>query len=101
MGSPEQNSTDGVDLKLASKKSDNKNVVEMHGCIVCARTFNILARYTPTGSFTDCVVTSPGGHCLPDEQQPLVSCDTHTADEIEAAYKRWKSRNEEESDNEI
>ena len=56
--------------------SENKTVVEMHGCIVCARIFNILAVYTPDGKLVDCTVTSPGGHCVPDERQPLVACDT-------------------------
>jgi hypothetical protein len=64
----------------------------MHGCIVCARTFNILAVYTPNGRLVDCTVTSFGGHCVPDERRPLVACDTHTAGEIEAAYQRWQSR---------
>ena len=81
-------------------KSKNKNVVEMHGCIVCARTFNILAVFTPDGRLVDCAVTSPGSHCVPGERQLLVACDTHTAGEIEAAYKRWHSRNGEELDNE-
>jgi len=80
--------------------SENKNVVEMHGCIVCARTFNILAVYTPDSRLVDCSVTSPGGHCLPDKGQPLVACDTHTAEEIESAYKRWQSRNDKELDDE-
>jgi len=80
--------------------SDNKNAVEMHGCIVCARIYNILAIYTPDGGLVDCAVTSPGGHCVPDEQQPLVACDTHTVEEIEAAYKRWQSRKGTTSDNE-
>ena len=80
-------------------KPENKNVVEMHGCIVCARTFNILAVYTPDGRLVDCAVTSPGGHCLSGERQPLVACDTHTAEEIEAAYKRWQSRNDKQLDN--
>ena len=81
-------------------ESENKKAVEMHGCIVCARTFNILAVYAPDGRLVDCVVTSPGGHCVPGERQPLVACDTHTAGEIEAGYKRWQSRNGEELDNE-
>jgi hypothetical protein len=80
-------------------KSENKNVVETHGCVVCARVFNIFAVYTPAGRLVDCAVTSPGGHCLPDEQRPLVACDTHTAEEIETAYKRWQSRNDNELDN--
>ena len=80
--------------------SENKNVVEMHGCIVCARIFNTLAVYTQDDRLVDCSVTSPGGHCVPDEQQPLVACDTHTAEEIEAANKRWQSRNDKELDDE-
>jgi hypothetical protein len=76
--------------------SENKTVVEVHGCIVCARIFNILAIYTPDGRLLDCTVTSP----VPDETQPLVACDTHTAGEIETAYKRWKARNIEKLDNE-
>jgi hypothetical protein len=80
--------------------SENKNSVEMHGCIVCARTFNVLAVYNPDGRLVDCAVTSPGGHCVLDERQPLVACDTHTAEEIETAHKRWQSRDGKELDNE-
>jgi hypothetical protein len=80
--------------------SENDNVVEMHGCIVCARIFNILAVYTPHGRLVGCTVTSPGGQRVLDERQPLVACDTHTTAEIEAAHKRWQSRNAKELDNE-
>ncbi len=80
--------------------SENNNVVEMHGCIVCARIFNILAVYTTDGRLVDCTVTSPGGHCLPDERRPLVACDTHTPGEIETAYKKWKSRTVDELNDE-
>lgn len=80
--------------------SENKPIVEVHGCIVCGRIFNILAVYTPDGRLLDCTVTSPGGHCIPDELRPLVACDTHTAGEIETAYKKWKARKVEVLDNE-
>jgi hypothetical protein len=80
--------------------SENKNVVEMHGCIVCAKIFNILAVYTQDGRLVDCGVTSPGGHCVPDERRPLVACDTHTTEEIEIAYKKWQSMNAKELDDE-
>jgi hypothetical protein len=80
--------------------SENKTVVEMHGCLVCARIFNVLAIYTSDGRLVDCTVTSSGGHIVPDETRPLVACDTHTAGEIETAYQRWKSRKGEELDNE-
>jgi len=56
--------------------------------------------YTPDGKLVDCTVTSPGGHCVPDERRPLFACDTHTSEEIETAYQRWKSRHGEEFDNE-
>jgi len=77
---------------LEAPMSENKNVVEMHGCIVCAKTFSVLAVYTPDGRLLDCAVTSPGGYHVPDERQPLVACDTHTAEKIENAYTRWQSR---------
>ena len=80
--------------------SGNKNTVEVHGCIVCARMFNVLVVYDPDGRLVDCTVTSPGGHCVPDEGWPLVACDTHTAGEIETAYKRWQSRTGKELDHE-
>ena len=76
-------------------KSSNDNVVEMHGCIVCARTLNVLAVYSPSGRLVDCVVTSAGGRCLPGEGQALVACDTHSAAEIDAALMRWRTRNDE------
>ena len=79
-------------------KPENKNVVEMHGCIVCARIFNVLAVYTPDDRLVDCAVTSFGGHRVPDEQHLLVACDTHTAEEIEAAHQRWQARNDPELD---
>jgi len=83
-------------VNLGGWMSKNKTVVEMHGCIVCGRIYNVFAIYTPDGRLVDCTVTSPGGHCVPDELRPLVACDTHTTAEIETAYKRWKSRKDEE-----
>ena len=80
--------------------SENKNAVEIHGCIVCAKLFNVLAVYTPNGQLVDCTVTSPGGHIVPDERRPLVACDTHAAGEIESAYKKWQSKNAKESEDE-
>ena len=37
---------------------------------------------------------------LPGEPRPLVACDTHTSGEIEAAYKRWQSRNSQDDEEE-
>ena len=68
---------------LEAPTSENKKVVEIHGCIVCARTLNVLAVYTPVVRLVDCAVTSFGGQRVPDKRQLLVTCDTHTAGEIE------------------
>ena len=81
--------------------SKNKNIVKTHGCIVCARLFNILAVYAPDGRLVDFSVTSPGGQIVSDKQQLLVACDSHPAEKIDAAYKRWQSRNIKESDDEL
>jgi hypothetical protein len=48
--------------------SENKNAIEMHGCIVCARIFNIIDVYTPDRRLVVCAVTSPGGYRVPDER---------------------------------
>ena len=81
-------------------KSENHEIVEVHGCIVCARLFNILVVYTPDDRIVDCIVTSPDGHRVPDEHRPLGACNTHTEEEITAAYIKWQSRHGKESDNE-
>jgi hypothetical protein len=80
--------------------SENRNAVELHGCIVCARLFNILVVYSPDNSLVGCTVTSPDGHIVPDRHQPLVARNTHTAKEVETAYKRWQSVKVKESDDE-
>jgi hypothetical protein len=76
--------------------SENINEVEIHGCIICARLFIVLAVYTPDGKLVDSSVNSPGGHSLPNKGQVLVACDTHTVEHIESATKRWLSRNDKE-----
>jgi hypothetical protein len=78
--------------------SENENVVEWHGCIVCGKLFSILAIHTPDGSLVDWIVTSLGGHRVPGKRRPLVACDTHPAEKIEAAYKRWQARMSKASD---
>ena len=66
--------------------SDNINRVEPHGCLVCGRSYDMLVVYSPAGRMVDCTVTAPGGHRVPDPQRPLVACDRHSTQEIQAAY---------------
>jgi hypothetical protein len=80
--------------------SENKIVDEIHGCIVCASLFNVLAVYTPEGKLLDYTVTSPGGHIVQNDQCLLVACDSHTAEEIEPAHKRALFKNEKTFDDE-
>jgi hypothetical protein len=65
--------------------SDNSNVVEQHGCIVCGKIYTLLVEYAPGGQLVDCTVTSPGGRRVPDAHWPLVACNKHTPTEIETA----------------
>jgi len=62
-------------------KPENNKIVELHGCIVCAKTFSVLVVYTPDDRLLDCAVTSFGGHRVPGEERLLVACDTHTVEE--------------------
>ena len=71
--------------------SENENVVETHGCIVCGKLFSILVILAPDGSMVDWVLTSMGGRRVLGERQPLVACDTHPADKVDAARQRWRA----------
>ena len=71
---------------------ENKNAVEIHGCIVCGRPFEILAVYAPNGKFLNCAVISPGFQIVPDQHQPLVACQTQINGKIEAVYQSSQSR---------
>jgi len=65
--------------------SENTHVMEQHGCIVCGKVYALLVEYAPGGQLVDCTVTSPGGKRVPDEHWPLVACERHSAEAIEAA----------------
>ncbi len=78
--------------------SDNHIVTEYHGCIVCGKTYTMLVVYSPDSKLIDCTVTSLGGQRVRDTQRPLVACDTHPAEKIEAAYARRYSSMQPEDD---
>ena len=80
--------------------SENKKVVEIHGCIVCAKPYNILVVYSSDGKVQDSTVTSPGGHIVTDESRPLVACNSHTKVEIEFAKNKRQSSKSKESGHE-
>jgi hypothetical protein len=80
--------------------SENINRVEPHGCIVCGRTYDMLVVYAPDGRMVDCTVTSPGGQRVPDPRRPLVACDGHSSQKIQAAYAERYSGGPRAEDNE-
>jgi hypothetical protein len=65
--------------------SNNSNLVEQHGCIVCGKVYNLLVVYDPDGELVDAAVVSPGGRVVMDPHRPLVACDRHTEGEINSA----------------
>jgi len=71
--------------------SQNSHVVEIHGCLVCAKLFNMLVVYSPDGKLVDCVVTSHGGRRVADKNRALVACEKHSSSEVKSAYQRWLS----------
>ncbi|MEP7357893.1 MAG: hypothetical protein ABI847_11670 [Anaerolineales bacterium] len=66
--------------------SENINRTEPHGCIICGRSYDMLVVYAPDGHMVDCKVLSFGGHRVADPARPLVACDRHASQEIQAAY---------------
>jgi hypothetical protein len=65
--------------------SNNVNVVEQHGCIVCGKLYDLLVIYDQAGKLVDSAVTSPGGHPVRNVHWPLVACDKHTEEQINTA----------------
>ena len=61
---------------------------EMHGCIVCGKLYQLYVVSDEHGKFTDFKVMSAGGKPVLNTHRPLVACETHTIEEIEAAVSR-------------
>jgi hypothetical protein len=77
----------------------NRKVVEVHGCIVCGKLYELLVVYAPDGHMVDCTVTSPGGRRVTDAERPLVACNRHSAEQTDKALARHypgKEENEED-----
>jgi predicted naringenin-chalcone synthase len=79
--------------------TENKNMVEQHGCIVCGKIHTMLVVYSASGKMIDCTVTSPGGRRVLDKLQPLASCNTHSKAEVDTSLARHYPGMEEEEDN--
>ena len=71
---------------------------EVHGCIVCGKPYELYAVYDAKGKFIDCKVMSAGARCVPNPIRPLLACERHTDEEIEAAVIRVYGKQKEEDE---
>ncbi len=67
---------------------DKHTKVEMHGCILCGKLYQLYVVYDENGRFIDSKVMSAGGKRVPNKLRPLVACEKHSDEEIEAAVAR-------------
>lgn len=68
--------------------SDKQSRTEPHGCIVCGKLHQLFVVYEADGRLFDFKVMSATGKKVAHPTRPLVACETHTKEEIEAAVKR-------------
>jgi len=71
---------------------------ETHGCIVCGKLYSLYVVYDSAGRFVDLKVMSAGGRRVPHPARPLVACETHSDEEVEAAVKRVYGTQADEED---
>lgn len=77
-------------------KTENHTQGEMHGCIVCGKLYQLYVVYDANHKFVDCKVMSAGGKRVPNVHRPLVACEKHSDQEIEAAVQRVYGKPEED-----
>jgi hypothetical protein len=61
---------------------------EMHGCIVCGKLYQLYVVTNESGAYVDAKIMSAGGKLVPHAQRPLVTCETHSDEQVEAAVQR-------------
>ena len=61
---------------------------EIHGCIVCARPYDLYVVYDAHGKFVDLKVMSEGGRPVKHPTRPLVACESHSEAEVKAGVLR-------------
>lgn len=71
---------------------------EMHGCIVCGNLYQLYVVSDTQGKFMDCKVMTAGGRYVPNPRRPLVACEKHSDEEVEAAVLRAYGPQKEEDE---
>lgn len=72
--------------------------VEMHGCIVCGKLYQLVVAYDANGKFIASRVMGVGGKPVKEATRPLVACEKHTDEVVERAVKRVYGREQEEDE---
>jgi hypothetical protein len=65
--------------------TDTQTKGETHGCIVCGKPYQLYVVYDASGKFIDLKVMSAGAKPVNHVHRPLVACDKHSDEQIEAA----------------
>ncbi len=91
---------DGSPLRvgLENPMTEKQITTETRGCIVCGRQYQMLVVRDAQGKFIDAKVMSIGGRVVRDEERPLVACESHSEEAIEAAVERVFGEQEEEEE---
>lgn len=79
---------------MTEKQSRN----ETHGCIVCGKLHQLFVLYEADGKLFDFKVMSAEGKKVAHPQRPLVACEKHSKDEVEAAVARAYGQQKDEDD---
>jgi hypothetical protein len=58
---------------------------ETHGCIVCGMPYQLYVVHDESGKFIDFKIMSAGAKPVKYAHRPLVACDKHSEDQIEAS----------------
>jgi hypothetical protein len=61
---------------------------ETHGCIVCGKPYQLYVVYDANGKFIDLKVMSAGAKPVKLARRPLVACENHNDDQIDAAVNK-------------
>lgn len=76
--------------------NEKQNRGETHGCIVCGKLHQLLVVYESDGSLFDFKVMSMDGKKVEHPKRPLVACEKHAEEQVEAAVARVYGLSEEE-----
>ena len=68
---------------------ENTSRIELHGCLVCGRLYNLLVVTTSEGKIAGCRVMDPNCHTISRNGHLLVACNEHKEGEVEAALARY------------